>query len=118
MVDRALHRLRETTLLMQHLLPPPRAPALGGASLQDRENSVYTTARDTLQEAATWAAPIGRGVEQTGSAEEGSILSSSAHRGDPRGGPQGGAGGVPEEDVMQDEELAARVDDLRRQLQR
>ncbi|GAQ80897.1 hypothetical protein KFL_000650300 [Klebsormidium nitens] len=117
-VGRAKDRLRATTQLMQHLLPAPPSPAMGGASLQDREYSVYLTARDTLQEAATWAAPRGGDDEQPGSKEVGSTHEGGATQGESKEVPQAAVLGGAEEDAPDDEELAARVDDLRRHLQR
>ena len=118
LVGRAKDRLRATSQLMQHLLPAPPSAALGGASLQDREYSVYLTARDTLQQAATWAAPRGGGDEQPGLKEEGTTRQWGATQGESKEAPQDAVLGGAEEDVLDDEELAARVDDLRRHLQR
>lgn len=117
-MERALDRLRATTQLMQHVLPAPTPAALGGASPQDREISVYVAARDTLQEAATWAAPRGGGEEQPGVEEQGTTQPGGATKGNTKGASQGTVLGVAEEDAGDDEELAARVDDLRRHLQR
>jgi hypothetical protein len=128
-VDRAKHRLRETTKLMQQLLPAKTPAALGGNSIQDRENSVYLTARDILQEATMWAPPIGG---NGGMAQERSVVSETGgepgksednnvvgkRKGEPGKGKESASGEGYDEFLIPDEELTARVDDLRRHIQR